>query len=41
VQAYDPLYDRPVAARIIARTATTITVQIDLTDSPRLIRIDD
>jgi hypothetical protein len=40
VQAYDPLYDRAVAAKIVARTATTITVQVDLTDSPRLIRID-
>jgi hypothetical protein len=41
VQAYDPLADQSVPADIVARTATSVTIQVDLTDSPRLLRIRD
>jgi hypothetical protein len=41
VQAYDPLSAQTVAATVVARTATTVTVQLALTDSPRLLRITD
>lgn len=41
VQAYDPLSDESVPAQIVGRTPTSVTVQVDLTDSPRLLRIQD
>ncbi len=41
VDAYDPLAGQSVAADIVARTATSVTIQVDLTDSPRLLRIHD
>jgi len=41
VTAYDPLNDESVPAQIVASSPTSVTVQVQLTDSPRLLRITD
>jgi hypothetical protein len=41
VQAFDPLSNVSVPAVVVARSATTVTVQLALTDSPRLLRLTD
>jgi hypothetical protein len=39
--ATDPLYGISVPVQVVARTASTVTLQIPLTDSPRLITLRD
>jgi hypothetical protein len=41
VAAYDPLWNQVVRVAVVGRTATTVTIQVPLTDSPRILRIDD
>jgi hypothetical protein len=41
VSAYDPLSDTTVKADVVARGTDSVTVQLDLTDSPRLLQIQD
>lgn len=41
VSASDPLTGTTTAATIISRTRSSITIQTDLTDSPRLLEISD
>jgi len=39
--ATDPLYGVPVPVKVVARTKSTVTLQLPLTDSPRLITLQD
>jgi len=39
--AYDPLSGQAVALTIVARTGRSVTVQLPLTDSPRMVRVED
>ena len=41
VSAYDPLKDASVRVGIVARSRRSVTVELDVTDSPRLLRIAD
>lgn len=40
LQVYDPLNDVAVAAQVIARSGNTLTVEVPLTDSPRLLTFE-
>jgi hypothetical protein len=39
VNAYDPLLDTTVPVTVVRRTADSVTVQLELTDSPRLLHL--
>jgi len=41
IQYYDPLDDRTVPVRVLTRGANDVVVQLDLTDTPRLLEITE
>jgi hypothetical protein len=41
VSAFDPLTDTSVPVKAVARSDDTLVVQLPVTDSPRLLSIDD
>jgi hypothetical protein len=41
VSAYDPLTGKHTPARVVRRAADRVTIELDLTDSPRLLHISD
>ena len=41
VSLYDPLSNKAIPARIVTRSLDTVTIQLQVTDSPRMLRITD